>query len=84
MLAVAPHLVHTDRLAAGTTRFAELDAFGALARRRGGPRLTAPYDRLSGNGVLADPRRADPEHGEAIVAAIVDRITDFVTAWLRA
>lgn len=84
MLAVAPHLVHTDRLAAGTTRLAQLDAFGALARRRGGPTLTAPYDRLSGNGVLGDPRRADPEHGEAIVAAIVDRITDFVTAWLKA
>lgn len=84
MFAVAPHLVHTDRLAAGTTRLTELDALGALARRRGGPTLTAPYDRLSENGVLGEPRRADPEHGEAIVAAIVDRITDFVTAWLRA
>lgn len=84
MLAVAPQLVHTDRMAAGTTRLSELDPLGELARRRGGPRLTVAYDRLSGNGVLGDPRRADPEHGEAIVSAIVDRITDFVTAWLRA
>jgi creatinine amidohydrolase len=84
MLAVAPHLVHTDRLVAGTTRLSELDALGGLARWRGGPKLTVGYDRLSGNGVLGDPRRADPEHGEAIVTAIVDRITDFVTAWLKA
>ena len=84
MLALAPGLVHTDRLVPGTTRSSELDPRGALVRRRGGPRLTAGYDRLSGNGVLGDPRRADPEHGEAIVEAIVARITDFVAAWLKA
>ena len=84
MLAVAPDLVHTDRLAPGTTRLAELDPLAALARRAGGPRLAVGYDRLSGNGVLGDPRRADPEHGEAIVEAVVTRITDFVGAWLKA
>lgn len=84
MLALAPELVHTDRMAAGTTRLSELDALGELARRRGGPKLTLSYERLSGNGVLGDPRRADPEHGEAIVDAIVTRITEFVTAWLKA
>lgn len=84
MLALAPELVHTDRMAAGTTRLSELDALGELARQRGGPKLTLSYERLSGNGVLGDPRRADPEHGEAIVEAIVTRITDFVRAWLKA
>ncbi|MFP5070488.1 creatininase family protein [Pseudonocardia nantongensis] len=84
MLALAPELVHTDRLTAGTTRLSELDPLAGLARRRGGPKLTVGYDRLSGNGVLGDPRRATPEHGEEIVAAIVEKITDFVTAWLKA
>lgn len=84
MLALAPELVHTDRMAAGTTRRSELDPLGALARWRGGPKLTVGYDRLSGNGVLGDPRRADPEHGEAIVEAIVTRISDFIRAWLKA
>ena len=82
MLALAPDLVHPDRLAPGTTRSSELDPLGALARR-GGPKLTVGYDRLTGNGVLGDPRRAHPEHGEAIVEAIVARITDFVAAWLK-
>lgn len=84
MLALAPEQVHIDRLAPGTTRLAELDPLGAVARRTGGPRLTVRYDQLSGNGVLGDPRRADPEHGEAIVDAIVVRITEFIEAWLKA
>ncbi|MBW0102640.1 creatininase family protein [Pseudonocardia sp. KRD291] len=84
MLALAPELVRTDRLAPGTTRLSELDPLGAVARRTGGPKLTVRYDQLSGNGVLGDPRRADPEHGEAIVEAIVTRITDFIGAWLKA
>lgn len=83
MLAVAPHLVRTDRLTAGTTRLSELDGTGRLARQRGGPKLTVTYDRLSGNGVLGDPRRADRAQGEAIVERIVETITEFVTAWLR-
>lgn len=84
MLALAPELVRADRLEPGTTRLAQLDPLGAVARRPGGPRLTLRYDQLSGNGVLGDPRRADPDHGEAIVEAIVTRIADFVTAWLKA
>ncbi|OLT02099.1 creatinine amidohydrolase [Pseudonocardia sp. CNS-004] len=84
MLAVAPHLVDRERLTAGTTRLAELDALGAVSRRSGGPKLTVRYDRLSANGVLGDPRRATPEDGEALVDAIVARIADFVTEWLEA
>jgi creatinine amidohydrolase len=84
MLAIAPHLVHPERLAAGTTRLAELDALGAVSRRPGAPTLTVRYDRLSANGVLGDPRRATREDGTAIVESIVARIADFVTEWLKA
>ncbi|OZM79131.1 creatininase family protein [Pseudonocardia sp. MH-G8] len=84
MLEIAPHLVRRGDLEPGTTRLAELDALGAVTRRAGGPRLTARYDRLSANGVLGDPRRATPEDGAALVDAIVARITDFVTEWLKA
>lgn len=84
MLAVAPHLVQRGLLVAGSTRLADLDALGAVSRRTGGPNLTVRYDRLSANGVLGDPRRATPEDGAALVDAIVARIADFVTEWLKA
>jgi creatinine amidohydrolase len=84
MLALVPHLVRRELLAAGTTRLAELDALGTLTRRKGGPTLAARYDQLSANGVLGDPRRATPEDGAALVDAIVARIADFVTEWLEA
>jgi creatinine amidohydrolase len=84
MLALAPHLVDRGRLTAGTTRVADLDALGAVSRRSGGPNLTVRYDRLSVNGVLGDPRRATPADGAALVDAIVQRIADFVTEWLKA
>jgi len=82
MLVVAPHLVHRDRLAAGTTRRAELDPLGAVAHRPGYPTLPVRYDRLSRNGVLGDPRRATEEDGGALIDAIVRRIVAFVTEWL--
>jgi creatinine amidohydrolase len=84
MLALAPHLVRGERLAPGTTRLAELDALGAVSRRKGGPTLPARYDQLSANGVLGDPRRATTDDGNALVDAIVTRIADFVTEWLKA
>lgn len=84
MLHLAPHLVHDDRLAAGTVRRAELDPLGAVAHRSGAPVLSRRYDQLSANGVLGDPRRATADDGEAIVDAVVARITDFVTDWLAA
>lgn len=84
MLAVAPHLVRRERLVPGTTRLTELDALGAVNRRPGAPTLTVRYDRLSPNGVLGDPRRATPEDGTALVDAIVARIAEFVTEWLKA
>ncbi|MEJ3651826.1 creatininase family protein [Actinomycetes bacterium KLBMP 9759] len=82
MLALAPHLVHSDRLAAGTTRRSELDALSAVARRTGPPTLTVHYDRLAPTGVLGDPRRATATDGQAILDAIVEAVTDFATAWL--
>jgi creatinine amidohydrolase len=84
MLALAPHLVHRERLTAGTTRRAQLDPLGAVAQRPGAPTLSVRYDRLSANGVLGDPRRATREHGEALVDAMVRRIADFVAEWLQA
>ncbi|PRX96655.1 creatininase family protein [Allonocardiopsis opalescens] len=84
MLHLAPHLVRTERLAAGTTSRAELDPLSRLARRGGHPTLAVRYDRLSRNGVLGDPRRATPEDGRAIVDAVVARITAFVEEWLAA
>lgn len=83
MLFHAAHLVHLDRLAPGTTRRTELDAAGAATLRSGPPKLTSPYDRLSRNGVLGDPRSATAEQGAAIVDAMVRRITDFATEWIK-
>jgi creatinine amidohydrolase len=81
MLHVAPHLVRTERLTPGTTRLDELDPLARLARRSGPPTLPLPYDRLSANGVLGDPRRATADDGRTLVETVVDRIVDFVTDW---
>ncbi|MFB9909685.1 creatininase family protein [Allokutzneria oryzae] len=81
MLFLAPHLVHPDRLVAGTTSLAELDPTARLSRRGGHPTLTLRYDRLSATGVLGDPRRATAADGESIVDAVVRRIAEFVRAW---
>ncbi|WP_285777094.1 creatininase family protein [Microtetraspora sp. NBRC 13810] len=84
MLHLAPHLVHPERLAAGTTHVGQFDPFARLANRGGHPTLAARYDRLSPNGVLGDPRNATAEDGRAVVEAIVTRIAAFATAWLDA
>jgi creatinine amidohydrolase len=81
MLHIAPHLVHTDRLEPGTTTPDQLDDVSRTARRYTHPALTLPYDRLSANGVLGDPRRATAEDGAAIVKAVVSRITTFLEEW---
>lgn len=81
MLHIAPHLVHTDRLEPGTTTPDQLDDVSRTARRHAQPALTLPYDRLSPNGVLGDPRRATAEDGAAIVKAVVGRITAFLEEW---
>lgn len=83
LLHLAPELVHRDRLSPGTTATADLDPLARLSRG-GAPNLAVPYDRLAPNGVLGDPRRATAADGAAIVAAIVERITAFVTGWLKA
>lgn len=82
MLAVAPHLVRTDRLEAGTTALDQLDPLARLARRAGQPVLAVRYDQLSPNGVLGDPRRATREDGEAIVDLLTVRTVDFLKEWL--
>ena len=84
MLHLAPHLVHPDRLEPGTTTPDQLDDVSRTARHHAQPALTLPYDRLSANGVLGDPRRATAEDGAAIVQAIVGRITTFLEEWLAA
>lgn len=84
MLHIAPHLVHTDRLEPGTTTPDQLDGVSRTARHHAQPALTLPYDRLSPNGVLGDPRRATAEDGAAIVKAMVGRITTFLEEWLAA
>jgi creatinine amidohydrolase len=84
MLHLAPHLVRTDELAPGTTSLDQLDDLGRVARTHGQPTLTLPYDRLSANGVLGDPRRATADDGAAIAKAIVTRISTFIEDWLAA
>jgi creatinine amidohydrolase len=84
MLEVAPHLVRTDALTPGTTRLDELDALGRVARRAGHPTLPVPYDRLSANGVLGDPRRATADDGRKIVDTVTARIVDFIEEWSAA
>ncbi|MBO0609848.1 creatininase family protein [Myceligenerans salitolerans] len=81
MLYLAPHLVHTDRLEPGTTTPDQLDDVSRVARHHAQPTLTLPYDRLSPNGVLGDPRRATADDGAAIVKAVVGRITAFLEDW---
>ncbi|MFD3688126.1 creatininase family protein [Nocardiopsis sp. NPDC058631] len=83
MLHLAPGLVHTDRLAPGTTALSELDGLARLARRPGHPVTQVRYDRLSPSGVLGDPRRAGAADGADIVEAIVGRVTDYVQEWLK-
>jgi len=82
MLHVAPDLVRRDLLEPGTTTLDQLDATGRLARRPGHPVLAVRYDRLSRNGVLGDPTRADPDQGRAVVDAITAQIVGFVEEWI--
>ncbi|GHJ35683.1 creatininase [Streptomyces sp. TS71-3] len=82
MLHLAPHLVHRDRLTAGTTSTSELTPLARLARRAGHPTLTVRYDQLSANGVLGDPGAATAEDGRAVVDAVVSRIVGFAEEWL--
>lgn len=82
MLHIAPHLVRHDLLAPGTTSPDQLDPFARLARSVNHPAVALPYDRLSPNGVLGDPRRATAEDGRAILAESTDRIVAFIKEWL--
>lgn len=81
MLHVAPDLVRTDLLEPGTTRLDELDALSHLARTHKSPALALPYDRLSANGVLGDPRRATADDGRVIIDLVTERLVDFLTEW---
>ncbi|MFF2846547.1 creatininase family protein [Streptomyces sp. NPDC058001] len=84
LLHLAPHLVHTDRLAAGTTSTTGLTPLARLSRTSGHPTLTVRYDHLTANGVLGDPRHATARDGQAIVDTAVARVAAFVTQWLDA
>ncbi|MFE4533583.1 creatininase family protein [Streptomyces scopuliridis] len=84
LLHLAPGLVHTDRLTAGTTSIAQLDPLSRLSRHGAHPALVVRYDRLSPNGILGDPRRATAEDGQAVVDAVVVRVVAFVKEWLDA
>ncbi|QXE33938.1 MULTISPECIES: creatininase family protein [Streptomyces] len=84
MLHLAPGLVRTGRLTAGTTATAQLDPLSRLSRHGSHPALAVRYDRLSDNGILGDPRRATAEDGQAVVDAVVVRVVAFVKEWLDA
>lgn len=84
LLHVAPHLVHEDRLEAGTTRLDQLGPLEQLSRRPGHPTLTVTYDRLSPAGVLGDPRRATAEQGRSIIDLVTRRIVAYLKAWHEA
>lgn len=83
MLHVAPEVVRTEDLTAGTT---ELAAMSPLARlsRQARPSLSLTWDRLSPNGVLGDPTRATAALGRSIIDAAALRITEYITAWIGA
>lgn len=82
MLHVAHHLVRRQLLEAGSTTLDDLDPLARLAREAGQPTMAFPYDRLSANGVLGDPRNVTEADGAAIIAAVVSRITAFIREWL--
>lgn len=72
MLAIAPHLVHTDRAAVGrcepvTELYDEL--------RRAGVRAVSP------NGVLGDPTGASAEHGGELLAKLGADLVAAVQRW---
>ena len=74
LLALAPHLVATDRLAPGNTRpLAELlDLLG-----RDGVRAVSP------NGVLGDPTGASAEEGQGLLDGLVGQLVAAVESWPR-
>lgn len=79
---LAPHLVRSADLEPGTTRLDQLDPLARLARESAQPTVALPYDRLSPNGVLGDPRHVDGEDGRAIIDEVTRRIVAFVKGWL--
>jgi mycofactocin precursor peptide peptidase len=74
MLAIAPERVHLDRAEAGD--LGALEELLPLLRRHG-------VRPVSANGVLGDPRGADPAHGRALLAMAVDQLVDMVDPCLH-
>lgn len=79
-LYLAPELVRTDRLAAGTMRpypYPYSDHDAALS-------VTVPFSfaELTTNGAFGDARRADAAFGRAIAEAVVERAAAFLRAFL--
>ena len=63
MLAVAPDTVHLDRAEPGAT-----DPLETLLPKM----MEAGVAEVSANGVLGDPRGADPDEGKRLLTGLID------------
>jgi creatinine amidohydrolase len=80
-LALAPHLVRTDKLAPGKIRprpYRNSDPSGSA-------KVEVPYrfDELTENGALGDARLATREDGERLAAAVLERASAFLEDFLK-
>lgn len=80
MLSVAPELVRTHLLEAGTATLAEMDPVARLSRSPGF-NLALAWGRLTPNGVLGDPTRVTAGDGDRIISESVEAITQIVKEW---
>ncbi len=80
-LAIAPHIVRADALAAGILRQTSLPFTDPWQ----GVSLTAPipFEEITANGALGDARLATAEFGNAIVDGVVERVAHFLMAFIE-
>ncbi len=77
-LYLSPSSVRIDRLEEGASDLDKLSDIASLSRSHKGVHYSLPYDRLSANGALGDPRLANIELGKLLIETAAERLTAFL------
>lgn len=84
MMALHPNLVRRESLARGSATREELGGLGALSRSGFDIQFPQPFHRLSRSGALGDATLATTELGTQLIDEAVDRLTQFLNAFIDA
>ncbi|MGC8512028.1 MAG: creatininase family protein [Acidimicrobiales bacterium] len=75
---LAPEIVRSDRLQAGTSERSQLTSQAALSRSRRAIHYPLPYDRVTPTGALGDARSANADLGKLLIETAADRLVPFL------